>query len=485
MSTESGARLRSELDLSSRFSPSYLSEYGIFPLRHHDGALEVAVRDGEADEGVVQHLERAYGVPVRVFPASIEQLTAAIVSSSGVYGSPSQESEFTPADSQSDQGLGQVSQPPVIRLVQAMVTDAIRARASDVHIESTESGLQLRRRIDGVLEELPPPPRAMQAAVISRLKLLAELNIAEHRRPQDGHFRVRVDGSMIDVRVSTVPTLFGESVVLRLLDQRVLPGSLRELGFDATAVDELTAWAHLPHGLILTTGPTGSGKTTTLHRLLMLRAGGRDKVITVEDPVEYTVAGVTQVPVVEAAGVTFATVLRSVLRQDPDVVMVGEMRDLETARIAVRAALTGHLVLSTLHTNDAVSAIVRLRDIGLEGYLLSAALRGVVAQRLVRRLCERCRCPATPEPSEWTAVGCAACAGTGYSGRAALFELLPTTDALLTQLASGANDRDIAEQARRDGFRSLSEDAAEKIRRGITSRHEVLRALTDIESELT
>ncbi|MGH7719011.1 MAG: GspE/PulE family protein, partial [Gemmatimonadaceae bacterium] len=283
------------------------------------------------------------------------------------------------------------NQPPVVRYVNLLVRDAHDAGASDIHLESTRSGLSARFRLDGVLAPAPEPPAELQHAVVSRIKLLAELDIAERRRPQDGRIRVRLESRELDLRVSTVPTMFGESVVLRLLDRGGRPVELEELGMPPDVLAAFTQRAARPHGMLLVTGPTGSGKTTTLYAALARRRAGEEKIITIEDPVEYQLSGVTQVPVHRQAGVSFATALRSILRQDPDVVMIGEMRDAETAEIAVQATMTGHLLFSTLHTNDAISAVPRLLDLGVPEYLVAATVECVLGQRLVRRICDQCR----------------------------------------------------------------------------------------------
>jgi general secretion pathway protein E len=335
----------------------------------------------------------------------------------------------------------------------------------------------------------------MQAAVISRLKLLAELDIAERRAPQDGRIRVRLDAKELDLRVSTVPTLHGESLVLRLLDRGGRPVSLGELGMSGDVLDRFTALAGRPHGIVLATGPTGSGKTTTLYAALGLRRVTEEKVITVEDPVEYHLAGVTQVPVQAKAGVTFATALRSILRQDPDVLMVGEMRDRETCGIAVQAAMTGHLVLSTLHTNDAASGLTRMRDLGVEPYMIAATVEGILAQRLVRRVCDGCRATYEPDPATVRlvrgaadhggdaplryerGVGCAGCRGTGFRGRIGLFELLVMSDALRQCLQRSTDLTEIRALAAGEGMVSLRADGWRKAAAGLTTVEEVLRVV--------
>ncbi len=377
----------------------------------------------------------------------------------------------------------------VIRFVNLLIREAHDARASDIHLESTREGLRARFRIDGVLLEAPSPPRGVQAAVVSRIKLLAELDIAERRAPQDGRIRARLEERELDLRVSTVPTLYGESVVLRLLDRGGRPVALDELGMDQETLPEFRRLAERPHGILLATGPTGSGKTTTLYAALGLRRRTAEKIITVEDPVEYHLEGVTQVPVQGKAGMTFATALRSILRQDPDVLMVGEMRDGETAGIAVQAAMTGHLVFSTLHTNDAVGAVTRLADLKIEPYVVGATLEGVLAQRLVRRLCPDCRERYRPDPQAVALLaqqpigtlrlergrGCDACRQTGYRGRTGLFELLVVTDAVKHAITCHEPEATLRELARAEGMRTLREDGWAKVQAGITTIEEVMR----------
>lgn len=381
------------------------------------------------------------------------------------------------------------NQPPVVRYVNLLVREAFDAAASDIHLEATESGLAVRFRLDGALAPAPAPPPDLHQAIVSRIKLLAELDIAERRRPQDGRIRARLESRELDLRVSTVPTMYGESVVLRLLDRGGRPVGLDELGIAPGVLGHLEALALRPHGMVLVTGPTGSGKTTTLYACLQRRDTRAEKVVTVEDPVEYQLADVTQVPVHRQAGVTFASALRSILRQDPDVVMIGEMRDTETAEIAVQAAMTGHLVFSTLHTNDATSAIPRLLDLGVASYLVGATLEAVLAQRLVRRICDACRTSYTPAAENVAAVserpagrkrfehgsGCAACRGTGFRGRLGIFELFVIDDAAKDAIARGASRSELRELARAQGMTSMRADGWRKVEAGLTTVEEVLR----------
>jgi general secretion pathway protein E len=384
-----------------------------------------------------------------------------------------------------------VSQPPVVRYVNLLIREAFEARASDIHVESSDEGPVVRFRVDGELTPATAPPRSIQDAVVSRLKLIADLDISERRSPQDGRARLRLDHQELDLRVSTVPTMFGESLVIRLLDRGTGPTSLESLGMSEELRSDFASIIARPHGILLATGPTGSGKTTTLYAALQLRDVAREKVITVEDPIEYHLPGVTQVPVNRKAGMTFAAGLRSILRQDPDVIMVGEMRDPETARVAVQAAMTGHLVLSTVHTNDSASAISRLVDLGIEPYLVAATLQGVLAQRLVRRICDHC--------GEWIASsetlfdispvvehgrqtrhgrGCALCRHTGYTGRVGLFELLTVSDALRSQISRTPDVQATRRTAAGEGMRTMRDDGLRKAFDGLTSVKEVLRAIT-------
>jgi general secretion pathway protein E len=373
--------------------------------------------------------------------------------------------------------------------VNLIVREAYDAGASDIHLEATRTGVSTRFRVDGVLSAAPEPPAGLHLAVVSRIKLLAQLDIAERRRSQDGRIRVRLESRELDLRVSTVPTMYGESVVLRLLERGGRPVGLDELGLAPGILDGVLRLAERPHGMLVATGPTGSGKTTTLYAALARRDRAAEKIITVEDPIEYQLPGVTQVPVHREAGTTFATALRSILRQDPDVLMIGEMRDQETAELAVQAAMTGHLVFSTLHTNDAVGAVPRLLDLGVPAYLVAATLEGVLAQRLVRRICGECRAEYEPAPETVAALagrpigrvrlhrgaGCRACRGTGFRGRVGLFELLTVGDALREAVARGATRIQLREIALEEGMVPLRADGWRKVEAGITTVEEVLR----------
>lgn len=496
-STNSSA-LATQLALSEHFAPEYLEYYGVLPIAVVDDRLRVAVSGSPCPE-VLSDLATAFEAPVEVEPVERNHLEDAIRRAYAGAQSVdalvrSLDDELMQRDAESTGPEADVrdlaNQPPVIRYVNLIIKEAHEARASDVHIESTARGLTVRFRIDGVLTAAQAPPGNIQAAVVSRVKLIADLDIAERRVPQDGRIRIRLEQRDLDLRVSTVPTLFGESVVLRLLDHGGAPPDLGALGMDDDTRRAFVALARRPHGIILATGPTGSGKTTTLYGALRLRNADTEKIITVEDPVEYQLPGITQVPVNVRAGMTFAAGLRAILRQDPDIVMVGEMRDGETARIAVQAAMTGHLVFSTVHTNDAASAITRIVDLGIPPYMVAATLQGVLAQRLVRRICTHCGEPRGAEAADMALLqvvehgqrlrrggGCALCRQTGFSGRVGLFELLAVDDRLRGSLQNSPDVGHLRELAEEAGMRRLREDGRRKVLEGVTTSEEVLRAI--------
>ena len=376
---------------------------------------------------------------------------------------------------------------PIIRLVNLLIMQAVKERASDIHIEPGDNVLRTRFRIDGVLREVNGPTAHLHSAVSSRIKVLAKLDIAEKRKPQDGRFRLKMEGSDIDLRVSTVPTQFGEKVVMRLLDSSNALLPLERLGLDDAARAQVERMVRAPHGILLVTGPTGSGKTTTLYAALNLINSVERNIITIEDPVEYRLRGVSQVQVNPKAEVTFASALRSFLRQDPDIMMVGEIRDRETAEIAIQAALTGHLVLSTLHTNDAASSLTRLVDMGVEPFLIASSVTGVLAQRLVRVICGKCKEADHPaagllaqlqvgDGSRWfRGAGCPTCKQTGYKGRVGIFELLPMGEAIKNLVVSRAPAHAIRDAARKAGMRTLRDDGLAKAAAGATTIEEVIR----------
>jgi type II secretory ATPase GspE/PulE/Tfp pilus assembly ATPase PilB-like protein len=387
--------------------------------------------------------------------------------------------------------LKDVADAPVVKLVDVLLDRAATCRASDIHIDSEETTLRVRFRVDGVLREVPAPPKSLLPAIISRIKILAHLDIAETRHPQDGHFKLGADEEQIDVRVSTMPSTNGEAVVLRLLRSGARLLSLEELGMPPTCLAQFDRLIHLPHGMILVTGPTGSGKTTTLYSAIARLDRVRQSIVTLEDPVEIRLPQVRQVSVQPKAGLTFQSGLRAILRQDPDCIMVGEIRDRETAEIALQAALTGHIVLSTLHTNSAAAATTRLLDMGLPDFLVASALVGVLAQRLCRRLCTHCARSSRSLPRgmesvaerligdapHMEAVGCKRCGNTGYEGRVGVYELLVVTDEIRRAVFARQDDHAIAQLAVQQGMRTLILDGAEKVRRGLTTLTEVLRVV--------
>ncbi len=384
------------------------------------------------------------------------------------------------------------SDAPIIKLVSLIILEAFRNRASDIHLEPLEKRFRVRYRIDGVLHEVDSPPKRLQSAIISRVKIMASMKISEKRKPQDGRIQVNILGRELDLRVSTIPASHGESIVMRILDKQNLALGLPKLGFFADDQATFEKLISLPDGILLVTGPTGSGKTTTLYACLGYINRPDRKIITVEDPVEYQISGINQVHVREDIGLTFSAALRSILRQAPNIVMIGEIRDVETANIATEASLTGHLVFSTLHTNDAPSAVTRLLDIGVKPFLVASSVRAIMAQRLVRCICEHCKEPYTPtdrdlkllgkaakqmrEATLYTGHGCGKCSLTGYSGRKGIFEILVVTDDIQRMIFSHASAAELRQRAREHGMRTLREDGLRKIVSGMTTVDEILRA---------
>jgi general secretion pathway protein E len=380
------------------------------------------------------------------------------------------------------------SEAPVIKMVNQIIQRAVSSKASDIHIEPFEQVLKIRYRVDGLLRETEHPSINMAPALISRIKIMAHLNIAERRLPQDGRFKIRVHGATLDLRVSTVPTLHGESMVLRLLQRDELNLDFASLGFESATEQRLLEILDRPHGIVVVTGPTGSGKTTSLYAALNYLNQPERKILTVEDPVEYNIEGVNQIQVKSSIGLGFSEALRSIVRQDPDVIMIGEIRDQETAKIAVQSALTGHLVLSSLHTNDAAGSITRFLDMGIEAFLLTSTVNAVVAQRLVRNLCPHCKQSYRPpteifarfagiqvSPNLYKAVGCDQCGGSGYRGRSAIIEMIELSEAMQSLILQGKDKHALAACAKREGAKSMYEDGLHKVARGITTLEEVLR----------
>ena len=465
----------------------------IAPLKVDGDELQVATTD-PTDLTRFHAIEIATGLKVRPFLAKEKDILARIgvesdegASADAAFdGSGTQEFGAMGDEEDVEYLRDMASEVPVIRIVNQMISRALESRASDIHIEPYENELKVRYRIDGILHDMESPPRQMKSAIISRFKILAQLNIAERRLPQDGRFKVKVAGKDVDLRISTVPTLYGESVVIRLLERSQIFADLHSLGFPGDIFERFSDTITKPHGMILVTGPTGSGKTTTLYGALQKINDPSKKIITVEDPVEYQLAGINQIQVKPQIGLTFANGLRSIVRQDPDIIMIGEIRDFETAEIAVQAALTGHLVLSTLHTNDSAGAISRLLEMGVQDYLLASSLLGVLAQRLVRRLCMNCRKEVPfegtkvegwvdPPDTVWGPTGCEACSGTGYTGRVGIYELLQISPAVSKLIVEHADAGSIRSFALTQGLTLLKQDGWQKARDGVTTIEEVLR----------
>jgi general secretion pathway protein E len=483
--------------LADRFSPRFLRETAVFPMMASDGALKLAVAD-PSDYAAVRAAEIVLGGPVAVEIASFEDIAVILGERLGGEEAASQDEGRAQARADDDiESLRDLaSGAPVVRAVNDLLEKAVELRASDIHIEPFRNGITVRMRIDGLLRVVPAPTDALPQALISRIKILAGLNIAERRLPQDGAARQRIARSDVDIRVATMPTQYGESAVLRLLPQDRGMLDVARLGLSAADGKTIAHLLELPHGMIIITGPTGSGKTTTLATMLSLLNQPSRKILTIEDPVEYEIPGVNQSQVKASIGLTFAAAMRAFVRQDPDVIMVGEVRDAETANIAVHAALTGHLVLTTLHTESAAAAIPRLLDLGVEGFLLKSTLRAVIAQRLVRVLCDRCKVKKTLSDEDlsndhrlsalglkaddcvYQPVGCERCGGIGYRGRNGIFEMLELKGEAYELVGPHSDARQIDLAARRAGMTTMVEDAVAKCRAGVTSTAEVLRVTT-------
>ena len=491
-----------------KLSHRFLREVQVLPMAEEPEGLVVAMAD-PLNRFAVDALRlvaggkvlRRVGVPGEI-EAAIERLYAAKPSVPGQAGG-----EATLEDD--DQGVeldverlrDLASEAPVIRLVNQLITRAVEARASDIHIEPFESFLRVRFRIDGVLRDIESPSNRFRAAIVSRIKIMAKLNIAERRLPQDGRIKLAIRGTPIDLRVSTLPTMHGEGVVMRVLDRQGVSLDFAALGVSDHAQQTLVKILERPHGIVLVTGPTGSGKTTTLYTSLVRLNSPDKKILTVEDPIEYQLDGINQIQVQPNIGLSFANVLRSILRPDPDIIMIGEIRDVETAEIAIQAALTGHLVLSTLHTNDAAGTLSRLLDMGAEDYLLTTTLNGIAAQRLVRTLCKHCktRAPALPELVAqlnlrrytrdpeihlYRAVGCEHCNDTGYFGRSSLVEVLVMSDNIRRLILQRAETSELLRTAVDEGMRTMYDDGMHKALSGVTTVEEVLRVTRDAETKI-
>jgi len=484
----------STLPILRNLSPKYLRQYTVCPVAIEDSTLTVATAD-PTNPLVVDELRQTLGFQIKLCVAPPGAILEAI---ERTYGASTALQKIVEGMGPVDEGdreeditqlRDMAFEAPVVRLVNLLIEEAVSAEASDIHIEPSEDSLRVRYRIDGILYDLEAPPRRLQAAVTSRIKLMAELNIAERRLPQDGRIRMTLNGRRVDIRVSSIPTIHGESIVMRLLDRSSVFMPFDKLGFSPATATTFDRLINQPNKIVLVTGPTGSGKTTTLYAALDKINAPEKKIITIEDPVEYQLKGVNQIPVRPKIGLTFAGGLRHIVRQDPDVIMVGEIRDLETAEIAVHAALTGHLVFSTLHTNDAPGAITRLQDMGVEPYLIASVLSGVLAQRLVRRICQSCRTVDTPDPGDLLAIGvtdtqgidlfrgqgCEVCRKTGYKGRVGIYELFLITEEIRSLVLRKASTGEIRHVAVEQGMVTLREDAWTKAQAGFTTVEEILR----------
>ncbi len=493
--------LRIEDEIKQLVPKEEALKYGVFPIAVHDGQLELAISD-PLDLSAADDISHLVGLPIDMRLATPEAIQKAIDEHYGVstYGG-----MFEGLDTEEEKGqAGEISglmtgneegvneeEAPIIRYVHKLITEAVRRRASDIHLEPLEKRFRVRYRIDGVLLEVENPPKRLQPSIISRLKLMANISIAEKRVPQDGRIQIQYAKKDIDLRVSSLPTVYGESIVMRILDKEGLRLGLPELGFFSDDQSTFERIVSMPDGIFLVTGPTGSGKSTTLYSGINYLNHPDTKIITVEDPVEYQMTGVNQVQVRREVGMTFAAALRSMLRQAPNIIMVGEIRDLETAEIAVNASLTGHMVFSTLHTNDAASAITRLVDIGVKPFLVSASLRAALAQRLVRKSCTQCKEVYAPDTKVLQALGineieaagmtfykgagCPKCNGIGYKGRMGIFEMFVVNEELQQMIYEARTLVELRQKARELGMRTMREDGIRKVGSGLTTADEVLK----------
>lgn len=500
----------SKIDMNiARMLPEALAKrFGLVAIGEEDGKIVVAMED-PLDVVAIDTITPKLQQEIKVVISPYDEITRAIETI--YHGSDVEEQRLRDINvetevSDDDQKVESIlaeknaeaeaageeaaTKAPVIRFVDLLLSQAVKSRASDIHIEPQEYSMSIRMRIDGALREMVPPARRMQAAVVTRIKILSEMDIAERRLPQDGRFKVKSTGRDIDVRVSSIPTIYGEKIVMRILDAGATSHDITKLGFEPKLLEEFKTILSQPHGIIIITGPTGSGKSTTLYAALHHLIDPTENITTVEDPVEYRLAGINQVQVKSDIGLDFASCLRAILRQDPDVVLIGEIRDKETVEIAIKASLTGHLVLSTFHTNDAPSAISRLIYMGIEPYLLASSLNLIVAQRLVRKICDKCKEPVTlskevlkrlkiePQQSKnavfYHGKGCPSCGGTGYKGRLPVFEFLVMDNEIRESLINGANEMQIRAMARQKGYGGLLESGVGKMLEGLTTAEEVL-----------
>lgn len=489
-------------DVISLIPAELAYRHQVLPLSVRDGVIQAAIPD-PFDTSAADDIRMVTGYPVELVyanPQEIRRLVEEFYVRRMMADTAEEEVQIL---EESEDEIGDLErmarEATVIKFVNLMLRQAVQERASDVHVEPFERGMRVRYRIDGVLHDISSPQRRLQAAIISRLKIMANLDIAERRLPQDGRIKSKIAGREIDIRVSTVPTLYGESVVLRLLDRSAMNYSLDTIGMLPDTLRQMAKLVLLPHGMILATGPTGSGKTTTLYAALQKAYSSEKKIITIEDPIEYQLDGVNQIQVHPKIGLTFANGLRHILRQDPDIIMVGEIRDQETAEIAIHSALTGHLVFSTLHTNDAAGAITRLLEMGIEPYLVASSVEAVFAQRLVRVTCPKCKAPyeVTPEVISklgengfngstkelYRGRGCDLCKQTGYRGRTGIYELLVIDDCIRSLILSRAPASEIRDAACARGMRTLRQDGWIKVEKGITTVEEVVRVTQQDELE--
>ena len=463
----------------------------ILPLRVHNGAIDVAIAD-PSDLLLREAISLATQKQIQVFAGCEKDITASLAALfEGEVKDEAVETSAIEVMEDVEHLRDMASEAPVIRLVNSTLTKAIELGASDVHLEVFEKNARLRYRVDGVLQELVPPPKEMYNAIISRIKIMAKLNIAEKRLPQDGRIMMKVAGKEVDLRISIIPMSHGEGVVMRILDRSAVTLDLEKLGFSPVFLTKFRRMINKPEGMLLVTGPTGSGKTTTLYAVLKEIISPELKIITVEDPVEYNMEGVNQIQVNQQIDLTFATGLRSILRHDPDVILIGEIRDRDTASIAIQASLTGHLVFSTLHTNDAASAFNRLMDMGMEDYLISSCIMAILAQRLVRKLCDKCRETYLPPPDIrqtarlnegeylYRSKGCDDCGNTGFRGRKCIAEFLVVDDAIKKLVLSHKDSGEITKEAVRRGTKVLWEDGLDSVRKGETTLDELLRVASE------
>jgi general secretion pathway protein E len=501
-----------EAALTTKVPISFIREYHMVPYKRNGTGYLVAVND-PVNLLPLDDLRLLLGGPVspvlcrkieiqKIIDSYFEQQTENAADMIDSITMAEKDAEYKTLESMGSERdlLDLANEAPIIKLINLVITGAVKERASDIHIEPFEKEVRVRYRIDGVLYEKFSVPRGQQAAVISRVKIMADLNIAEHRLPQDGRIKIRLSGKEIDIRVSVIPVAHGERVVMRILEKGSFLFSLEHLGMEEKDRTQLDKIIQSSHGIFLVTGPTGSGKSTTLYAALQ-RVNSPDKnIITVEDPIEYQLEGIGQIQVAPKIGLTFAAGLRSILRQDPDIILIGEIRDMETAEMSVQASLTGHLVFSTLHTNDSAGAITRLVNMGIEPFLVTSSTIAIQAQRLVRRICDSCREPYTPEMETWRelgieppsidkqilfkAVGCKKCSDRGYKGRTGIFELLLMTPRIQEMALQGVDSNQIKREARKFGMRTLREDGAHRAMLGLTSAEEILRVTrNDMEEE--